>query len=740
MTRRHWKWFGIILALALGIVGPGMAQNSTETLKVAVITGSDADEAALRGALLAAGQINVGDDDDVAGIAYSSSTYELEVVGYAATTRTEALEAYDEAISDGAAAVVVPSDRSMAQAILDERTASVPLLSLAADAPQSSSLIAISASADDWAQAAADYLAAERQLQRIAVVSTNTTSANAGTQSFREALEVTPVLDTVVEAEASSFSGVARDIRSSRAEALFVWMLDAQSAALIAALDDIGWNGVIVAAGMSSAAAASIQAEQVFAIANWSPVASDAASEAFRQDYTAAYGEAPAALSAAGYDAVMLLADAISRGGTSASSLRTQLAAADMTGVQGRYADSQTQGLRLIEAGTDGLEVAFYDAGVCANCPDTWRADVRDTSVSATSTFTIGLVTSTTGVNQALGSSIEQAVRLALREINALGGVIHEGTRYSLNVRVYNATTADEARTALQQAGQDGVQIVLGPDSNAQVLNNLAALEGVQLVSAGSAQIATVGSDSLYQMRASDKTLLEALSAYLMGTLDQTRFAFVAARTDYGLDAMDAFEDLVEASDDGELALTLDHDLSQTDFAAFAERIVAANVESVVVWTTQPAASALLQALEALGWQGTFAYGYLTPDFLAAAQTSLPIVGPVNWWPESGTWASQQFTQAYAERYSAQPSPQSAAYYDAVYMIADALEAEGPDAAAISGALAEFAAFNGVQGVYRPAEYDSGELTRSAIILRHEGGVTTAAARYDGATCLAGCQ
>jgi branched-chain amino acid transport system substrate-binding protein len=739
MILRNWKWLGIIAGAALGILAPISAQSSAETLTVGVITSSAADTAALRGALLAAGQINAGDDDDEAGIAYSSSTYELEIVGYEAATRTEALDAYDEAISDGVVAVVVPSDKSLTQAILDERTPTVPLLALAADAPESTSLIAVSASADAWAVAAADYLAEERQLQRIALVSSNTTSASAGAESFREALSVSPVLDTVVEAEASSFGGVARDIRSSRAEALFVWMLDAQSTALIAALDDIGWDGVIVVAGLSSPAAASIQADNVFVIASWSPAASDARSEAFYADYTAAYGEAPDASAAAAYDAVMLLADAISMVGASASSLRTQVRTTDLVGVQGSYVAGQTLGLRILQAGPNALEAAFYDAGACVNCLDTWRADTRDASASATSIFTIGLVASTSGVNQAMGTSIEQAVRLALREINALGGVIHEGTRYNLNVRVYDATTADEARTALQQASQDGVQIVLGPDSNAQVLNNLAALDGVQLVSAGSAQISTVSSGDLYQMRANDRALLEALSAYLLGTLEQTRFAFVAARTDYGLDALDAFEDLVEASDDGEVVLTLDHDLSQTDFAAYAERIAAARVDTVVVWTTQPAASALLQALEALGWQGTFAYGYLTPDFLAATQTALTVVGPVNWWESNGTWASQRFTQAYAERYGTQPSPQSAAYYDAVYMIATALETAGADVGAVAQALAEISQFNGVQGVYRPAAYDGGELTRSVTILRYQAGVA-AAARYDGTTCLAGCQ
>jgi branched-chain amino acid transport system substrate-binding protein len=454
-------------------------------------------------------------------------------------------------------------------------------------------------------------------------------------------------------------------------------------------------------------------------------------------DHTAAY-----------YDAVWMIAEAVTESGISTSSIANRLSnATDFAGVQGEYDRTETDTVLLVQAQPDGqrIEAARYVGGACVTCPDLWRADTSDDTVTQTETFNIGLLTTTSGGSEATGESIEQAVRLAIREINETGGIVRSSTRYTLNLTVYDTTS--DASAAFQEAVDDGMQIILGPDYNGQILPNLtdaANADLVQLVSATSDQIAVNQSDDLvFQLRPTDETMVNTAAAYLLDVREIERFAFVAVRTDYGLDAADSFGDAV-ADGDGTLALRLEHDLEQTDFTELAQQIVDANVGAVGVWTTQPAAAALLTALESLNWDGVFMYGYLTPDYAAQFEAStVEVAGAVNWWSDAGDWASRDFAGRYAARYGAAPAPQSASYYDAVYLLAEAIATNGATSANLQNWLTNLTAFIGIQGEYRPADYDTGELTQYVYIVGSEAGddgVLQTLARYDGTTCLNGCE
>jgi branched-chain amino acid transport system substrate-binding protein len=235
--------------------------------------------------------------------------------------------------------------------------------------------------------------------------------------------------------------------------------------------------------------------------------------------------------------------------------------------------------------------------------------------------------------------------------------------------------------------------------------------------------------------------MVQAVADYLLNVRDLKTFATVAARADYGLDAVNTFSEAVSASENGKLVARLEHELDATDFKPLAEKIAASGAQAVVAYTTQPAASALLDALNGLNWKGVFVYGYLTPDYVTSLKPNadIQVVGPTNWWPNAGGWASGDFANRYTARYSEAPQPQSAAYYDAVYLVAKALEKNGASSTNIQKWLTGADNFNGVQGTYSPKTYDNGELTRSVRIIRLDGGNVVELARYDAGECLIGC-
>jgi len=757
MTGRGRIWAGAVVAgvaalsIVMAVTGIGAQSAIDETVRIGFIGGSqtsdNADVALYQAAVLAAEQIN--EDDGV--VAPDDTRYGFEVLYYQADTQSEVVEALENAVDDDVIAVLGPHESTLAQAISDAGTPDVPILIGESSVPQQRYFYPLSADYVSWGEAAADYLNEQRHIETLGMLTANTDDAEAARDAFEMAAGADAIVtDIVVDVDRDEFSAEAETIREEDVEALFVWAQNEQLASLLQALEDARWRGVIVFGGDDGAflQMTTVGTGDVFTLANWSPSAYDTDSQAFVGAYAARWGTQPTPESAAYYDAVGLIAAAVDNSGVTVSSVASWLSSTgELDGVQGDYDGAQADAVQLLQWTSDSVvDAARYVNGECVNCPSYFVEDTREEDTDETETLQIALITAANGDNEALADAIEDAVRLAIREINEQGGAIDpDNTRHTFSLQVYHASDADEAESALQEAADDGASIVLGPDYNGQVLPNLSAAENasvLQFVSATNGQISTIdSSDTVFQIRATDDALARAAALYLTETRELTRYTTVAVNTDYGLDGIEAFEDIVVEADDGDIVLQLEHDVAENDMSAFADQVVGAQSEVVVVWSTQPAAANLLAALDAQNWDGVFVYGYLTPRFIDQNPvSSVEVVGPVNWWSSASDWATRDFTARYTDRYSSEPAPQSAAYYDTVYLVREAVTESGAAVSDIQSWLLDDVTFSGAQGDYATEDYTQGELTRSVLMIGVTDGVVSELARYNDDTCIAYCE
>lgn len=737
----HIVWITtLLLAMTVMVV----AQDD-ETLQIAFIGNDSAlEQARFDAAQLAINDLNTNDDE---GILVDDITYQFELVFYEANTISDVVDAYEEAIDDDVIAILGPHDSELAEAITERTSANVPVFFGSPNAPSATAVYRLVAEYDAWGQAAGDYLLNERYMDNIAIVSVNTTTAQNGTNAFRDVVGTeSVVIDLSIEADESDMSSEAHSIRDAEADVLFAWTLDSQMSNLLGELDAIAWDGLVMFAGLDSEFADNLapeQAESLWGISNWSKNAYDALSQTFAQDYLALYGNEASATTVAYHDAILLLADAVAVAGEDVSGVISQLNNNEVVGVQGIYNNSGVDAVQIVQM-VDGdlLEAARYQDSVCLNCADVWLVDNSDVDVTNSAIYTIGLVAPLDGTMDYLGEQIEDAIRLAIRDVNDAGGVIFNDTRYTFALRTYSATHTQDATVALNQAIDDGVDIVLGPDSNGQVLSNLfiagdAAIP--QLVSASNSQIGLgTASDYLFQLIPSDDAMASASATYLLDVRELENFATVAVRTDYGLDSAETFADVVDASEDGQVVLSLEHDIDADDMSNLATQIINSSVEVVAVWSPQPNFENLLIALDEGSWTGTVVYAYYTPEF--AARISLPdgieLLGSVNWWSSDSDWLSQDFVQRYEQRYVETPLPETVAYYDAVYMIANALASGESD---MQAWLAGDNSFVGVQGSYGSDAFNTGETIRDVRIIHLSTDGIETVSRYDDAVCLVYC-
>ncbi|MCU0463509.1 MAG: ABC transporter substrate-binding protein [Anaerolineae bacterium] len=717
-------------------ITPAFAQDN-ESRQIAVIVssvGSDAtrDRLAYQAAVLAAEELA----DSSEGIEANDGTrYSLEVRQYAVNSADDARDAVEDALDDGADVLIAPLNTSFREAVVEENP-SVVVLYYANDDTTPTNAIKIAPSLSSQIRAAADYLTNVRLLDEIAVINADTTAAESGTNVFVTEVGAGSVATRLThEADRADFAGDARSVRDAGAEAAFIYTLQNPGAALSSALDEIGWDGVVVSMDPPASA------DGVFKPVIWTASADDRASREFVAAYQARWEELPGDESAAYYDSVYLMAEALRN---TESLARTSLTGASLDGVQGTYASGVPDTVRIVELGngSGNVEAARYVAGVCVTCPGVFVQDITETDTTRELVYTVALIADT---DSDTGRSVEQAAELAVREINDAGGLLGpQTTRYTLRLRTYDAANPAEASAAFGQAVQDGAGAVLGGDLNGWVLPApfTADAAGVPyLVTATGLTSPTLATAQfLLQLRANDLTQARAAVSYAVESLELTQFATVSARADYGLNAARALRDATQSADDGEVVFSVEHAPDQPNLSAAATQVAGAEVEAVFAWTTPDALQSFLNGLGAEGWSGVVFYGYLT-DSLAATLTvpeGVTLYGVTPWTAQASDWSSRAFTASYTDLYAEAPSDLAAAYYDAVHLLRRGVEAVGPVPATVNRWLRDTADFTGVQGAYLPSEYGTGELTQTVRVVRVEGGLLVQADRY--AICPVLCE
>lgn len=733
MTFRKWTMIMLLMLLISSVVS---AQSDPQTQRIAFIGIDDQNSPAYRGALLAIEEQNEAEIQDQNGV-----TYDLELTYYHADSPSQAQEAYTQAVNDEAIAVLGLSETAHLEAVLSANPIlPIPILTTENGITSTTNLYRLSTPTNQQAQALATYLREERFYEAIILVGADTQSAQDGLTAFSDIFGADNIAQTLTHsADATDFSADAQAIRDADADAVFMWTFDAQAHALLSALDEIGWRGLIAYNGLDADFMTTIPADLgagIIGMSGWSDVIYAPKNHAFLSAYHTRWSSEANHLAVAYYDAVNHLVESLRTG--------TTLSALDFDGVGGLYADNNAQTTHIIVAIQNGnlAELGRYDGLTCVNCPDLWVQNINDVSIENTSVYTIALITQLEGINEAMGIHIQQGIELAIRQINDAGGFIGaDEVRYRLQLQTYHATTPEETAQAMNEAVKNGAQVIFGPDTNAQVIPNLALTlqnKPLQWVSVSGLSNSLINlPDSVMQLNPNDATRARVSVNYVLNQLQLTEMALVGVRTDYGLDTLRVLEDEIAHADEGRVVLRLEHNITDDNAPALAEQIAQSEAQAVFIWSTQPYTTALIQALADLRWDGTIVIGYVSPDFVYPSPANLQLIAPVSWWTSASDWASLMFIEAYDARYGASPTPYSATYYDAVYLLKMAIQSVGADSAAMQTWLNSEMDFIGVQGQYTPS---TDELSRNVLLVNLSADGVSELARYRDVACVAWCK
>lgn len=302
----------------------------------------------------------------------------------------------------------------------------------------------------------------------------------------------------------------------------------------------------------------------------------------------------------------------------------------------------------------------------------------------------IGIMLPMTGSEAYYGGDMENAIKLAVDEINAAGGI--------LGKKVVTTTGDDGcdpqmAANAAQMLSSREVVAVVGGFCSGATLNSLAIYNDAQipLVIAASNSTQIIAENQGWAFMVNSPGFHQAASAVgLFENLGKEKLAIVHMGDGFSEDLANLTRQEWEAKG-GEVVLYDAVNRGEQDFAALVTRIRSAGAE-VVYWTAYHAEGAfLVRQLREGGFDGDIVVGdgsssielleLAGPASEGVYCTSPPIV---DFLP-----AAQNFIASYTSRFNQAPGAYSGLAYDSMRLLANAIEQAGStDPEAIKNVLA----------------------------------------------------
>jgi branched-chain amino acid transport system substrate-binding protein len=313
----------------------------------------------------------------------------------------------------------------------------------------------------------------------------------------------------------------------------------------------------------------------------------------------------------------------------------------------------------------------------------------------------IGALLPLSGSTAAYGENARSGIDLAVEEINDAGGI------NGVKVRViYMDTKAmtDVGVTAFEQLIEDrSISAVIGPMSSSVTLAvaPLAEAERVVLVSpsASNPEITTAGG-YIFRTCLSDQYEGLVLARLAVDTLGYQTAAVLYIDNEYGRGLVDVFGAAYEEAG-GAIVAREAFAAEVTEFAEPLGRIAEAAPQVILLVGYAQMGDVLVEARAAgLTQEVLSSVMFDNPEILAAAGEAAEGVFFTTWTPDPATPSRERlaFDTAYQARHGVPPGVFAAESYDAMHLIAEAIDQRGESADGIRAGLHNIAGYPGASG------------------------------------------
>jgi branched-chain amino acid transport system substrate-binding protein len=205
------------------------------------------------------------------------------------------------------------------------------------------------------------------------------------------------------------------------------------------------------------------------------------------------------------------------------------------------------------------------------------------------------------GTGATSGTNFDNGVKLAVKEINAMGGILGRKVEYT------SSDTQSQPQTAkalAQKAVDDGAYIVMGPVFSGSILVSMAETRraGIPNFTGGeSAAITQQGNPYIFRTSFTQATAMPKVARYIKDTVKAKTIAIVWVNNDFGKGGRDVIMKALEAQG-VRIAADISTDPGQVDFSSPVLKVKQSNADAVFVYTNEEESARALRELKKQGY------------------------------------------------------------------------------------------------------------------------------------------
>lgn len=348
-------------------------------------------------------------------------------------------------------------------------------------------------------------------------------------------------------------------------------------------------------------------------------------------------------------------------------------------------------------------------------------------AASGQNTYKIGGIFSVTGPASFLGDPEKKSMNLAIDEINEAGGV--DGRK--LEAVIYD-TEGDPSKT-VKSAGKlinrDGVTAIIGPSRTPTTLAVAPMIKRAKLpfisCAAGNKIVEPV-KPWVFKTAQSDIQAVASIYKHIR----QRGIKKVGIITVANAFGESGKEQLIEQASDFGITMVRSESFGadDTDMTAQLTKIRQEDPGAIVCWGTNPGPAVVAKNIQQLGVETPLymSHGVASPKFIElageAAEGILLPTGKIlvaELLPEDDPQKRvlTHYIKAYKSRYNETVSGFGGYAYDAVYLLAEAMEGSGGDKGKIRENLEKINNYPGISGVFNFSSTDHNGLDPSAFVM-----------------------
>lgn len=506
----------------------------------------------------------------------------------------------------------------------------------------------------------------------------------------------------------SDFEAVLAKIRKSQPDLLYICSMYEDGALISRQRLKLGWDDVII---MGAGPLYSIQflenagkaAENVFAGTAFFPNSPLPEVQQFVKSYEARYNLVPNLFAAYAYDAMSILAEAIKKAGADRRAIRDELAkTSNFPGATGA--------------------ITFTKHGDVVKKRVLVQVKNGDFVLYSIEPVFIGLTAPMTGQYASYGDSFKKAIDLALDQINKEGVI--NGRPIELIVEDSQGIPKFAKRIARKFTTDKRIVAEIGDFTSscslaAQAFYQKAGM--VQLSPTASHPSFAPGSPFSFSVAGTQAGVGPFMAEVAVTVLNKKNIAVLHVNNDWGMASKKFF--IEEAERLGATIVAVESYLDgTTDFVAPLKRLHSLQPELLYICSMVKDGAVICKQRQELGWEEVTVAGpdsFYSKKFIELGGEAVENVYTASaFFPNNPRPSVQQFVKAYEKLYNQTPTLYAADAFDAMNILAKAIEKVGTDRQAIRDELAKTSNFSGATGTITFSQH--GDVAKERVVLQVE--------------------